>query len=266
MVSGVEYSPIKCREDPKINHVMPTSRERVFYQVDYPPGIFLMEVIMFERTIKLIGEDNLNKLKKANVLIVGLGGVGGICAEALVRSGIGKITIIDYDTIEESNLNRQIITNIKTVGQKKVKVALERLQNINPKLEIKALDIFLNEENINNLAQYDFIIDACDTVTTKVLLIRYALNNNLKIISCMGTGKRLDLTKLEISTLNKTYNDPLAKIVRKKVKELGLPLNIPVVFSKELPLNNDKDIASMIFVPATAGLLLAKFVIKKIIE
>lgn len=221
---------------------------------------------MDERIIALIGKENFNKIQNCHVLIVGLGGVGGICAEALVRSGVGKLTLIDNDSFEKSNLNRQILANIKTIGKSKVEVAKKYFQNINPNIIINTHEIFLNKENINILHAYDYIIDACDTITTKVLLIKYAKQNNIKIISSMGTGKHMDPTNLKITTLNKTYNCPLAKKLRTLLKKENVSLNIPVVFSEEIPLNNEKEVSSMMFVPATAGIYLAYYVISDLIK
>jgi len=221
---------------------------------------------MNERTISLIGTENIKKIEQKHILIVGIGGVGGTALEALIRSGIRNITIIDSDNFDESNINRQILATTLNLGEKKTKIAKKRMLEINPNINIQELDIFLNKENMNRLEKYDYIIDACDTITTKIELIKYALKNNLKIISCLGTGKKLDPTKLEITTLNKTYNDPLAKVMRKLLKEENITLNIPVVFSSEQPINNDHKVSSMIFVPSTAGLLLANYVIKDIIQ
>ncbi len=223
---------------------------------------------MDERIIPLIGHDNLKKIKTKTILIVGLGGVGGIVAEALVRSGIEKLILIDSDTFEESNLNRQIMATSQNLKQNKTDVTQKRLLDINTKIKVETLNIFLNKDNISNLQdlKIDYIIDACDTIATKVLLIQYALANKIKIISSMGTGKRLNPQELKISTLDKTYNDPLAKIMRKLIKEQGIKAKIPVVFSSELPINNEKVIASMMFVPATAGLMLAYYVINDIIK
>ncbi len=221
---------------------------------------------MNERTISLIGTENIKKIEQKHILIVGIGGVGGTALEALIRSGIRNITIIDSDNFDESNINRHILATTLNLGEKKTKIAKKRMLEINPNINIQELDIFLNKENMNRLEKYDYIIDACDTITTKIELIKYALKNNLKIISCLGTGKKLDPTKLEITTLNKTYNDPLAKVMRKLLKEENITLSIPVVFSSEQPINNDHKVSSMIFVPSTAGLLLANYVIKDIIQ
>lgn len=221
---------------------------------------------MNERTIGLIGQANLNKIQQKSILIVGVGGVGGTALEALIRSGIKKITIIDNDTFEKSNLNRQILATTKTLNSEKTKIAQDRIKKINPEVEVISHQIFLTKENMNVLDNYDYIIDACDTIDTKISLIEYAKKKGIKIISCMGTGKRLDPSKVKISTLKKTYNDPLAKIMRKKIKDLGIDTNIPVIFSEELPINNEKTISSMVFVPWTAGLYLANFIINDIIK
>lgn len=221
---------------------------------------------MNERTTILIGEKNLEKIKEKHILVVGLGGVGGTAVEALVRSGIEHLTIIDGDVFDESNLNRQIFATTSTLNNDKIKGCIKRIKDINPNIEVNALNVFLNVQNMHLLSKYDYIIDACDTIDTKILLIKYAQENNIKLISSMGTGKRLNPKMLRVSTLNKTYNDPLAKVIRKKAKDNNLLLNVPVVFSEELPLNNEKVIGSMIFVPSTAGLLLAHYVINDIIK
>lgn len=221
---------------------------------------------MFTRVIELIGSDNLEILKKVSCLVVGLGGVGATCVESLVRSGIGNLTITDYDKIELSNLNRQIMTDSTNLGKKKTEECFKRFKKINPEVNLKVLDIFLDKDNLDLLEQYDYIIDACDTVKTKLLLMEYAYQNKIKIISCMGTGKRLDPSKLKISTLNKTYNDPLAKVIRSLAKKNNLPLDIPVVFSEELPINNNKIIGSMMMVPSSAGLLISSYIIKDILK
>lgn len=221
---------------------------------------------MDERIIALIGEEANLKIKSISVLIVGIGGVGGMAAEALVRSGIQNLTIIDKDKFEISNLNRQIMATNDTIKEYKTDSTLKRLKSINPNINITSHNIFLNAENINILKEYDYIIDACDTITTKILLIKYALKHQIKIISCMGTGKHLNPEELCITSLNKTYNCPLAKKMRNLLKKEGITTNIPVVFSKEIPLNKDEKISSMIFVPATAGLMLAYYVINDLIK
>ncbi len=223
----------------------------------------------FQRFIDLVNITNFEKISNQTILIVGLGGVGGYVLESLVRLGIKNIIVVDYDTIDITNLNRQILALNNNIGQKKVKVAKNRALNINPENNLIALPIFLNQDNIQILDQYqiDYIVDACDTVTTKINLIEYALNKHIKIISAMGTGKRIDATKLAISTLNKTYNDPLAKVMRHELKKRNISLNIPVVFSHELPLNSsNKTITSCSYVPAVAGLFITNYIVNDIIK
>lgn len=222
---------------------------------------------MFERVVSLTGDDNFQKIQNATVLVVGLGGVGGYAVEALVRSGIGNIIVIDHDVIDKSNLNRQIITNHQNIGMPKALVTLNRVKIINPDCNIYPHKIFLDENNIDLLDNYhiDYIIDACDTVKTKKLLIDYAINNKIKLISCMGTANKIDPTKLTITDIRKTSYDPLAKILRKYVNDLKTNQKISVVSSTEPPIRKDC-LSSLIFVPATAGLLCANYVIREIIN
>lgn len=221
---------------------------------------------MFDRLERLIGTENINKVKNARVLIVGVGGVGGTAFEALVRCGVGHITIIDKDVFDVSNLNRQVLSIQENIGLSKVDSAVLRAKSINPDIDVVGLKMYLNSENINNLKKYDFILDACDDVLAKLLLMEYASNNNIQIISAMGTGKRLNPSNVIITRLDKTENDPLAKKIRYEARRRGLSLKIPVVCSKEVALNNDRVVASSIFVPSTAGLLMAYFVIEKVIN
>lgn len=220
---------------------------------------------MFDRLELLIGKENLEKLQNTKVLIVGVGGVGGTCLEALVRSGIGHITIVDGDVFNESNLNRQIICTINNLGSKKVDEAIKRAKTINNNIDIIGYDVYLNKDNINVLENYDFIIDACDDVSAKLLLMKYAEDNNITLISSMGTGKRLNPSEVIVTRLDKTSGDPLAKKLRNEARKLGLSLKVTVVCSKEETLNNDRVVASSIFVPSTAGLNIAYVVLKKVI-
>ena len=217
---------------------------------------------MFERLNTLISDEQFNKIKNTKVLLVGVGGVGGFALEALIRSGFCNITIIDGDKVMLSNLNRQIISNKLNIGLAKVDVAKDRALNINEDVNIKTKEVFLTKENINDYLDkdYDYIIDACDDLSVKVELIKYANINNIKIITCLGTGKKLKAQELEITTLNKTFNDPLAKKLRYLLRKENVPLNIPVVFSKEEAINTANVIGSAIFVPSTAGILLANYV------
>lgn len=221
---------------------------------------------MFDRLELLIGKENIEKISKINVLIVGIGGVGGTALEALVRSGVKNITIIDKDVFSESNLNRQILSTRDSIGLYKVDVGINRCKSINPDVNITGLKINLDEKNVNELEYFDYIIDACDDINAKLALMQYANKNNINLISSMGTGKRLNPSNVVITRLDKTSNDPLAKKMRYEARKRGLKLNIPVVCSKEEPINNDRIIASSIFVPSTAGLMLAYYIIEKVIN
>ena len=222
---------------------------------------------MFSRVISLLGEENFSKINEKAVLVVGLGGVGGYAVEALVRSGISNLILIDYDKIDISNLNRQIITNNNNIGNNKVTVMKERILSINPNCNVIVINTFLNDETISLLDNYhfDYIVDACDSVQAKKLLIDYALEKDIKLISSMGTAKKLDPEKLTITDIRKTAYDPLAKILRKYVLDKKTNKKIMVVSSTEVPIKNDV-LASMIFVPATAGILCAKYIINDIIN
>lgn len=222
---------------------------------------------MFERLEKLIGKEDLKRIEKSKVLLVGVGGVGGYALEALARSGFKEITVVDGDSVDLSNLNRQIITNIENIGKRKVKVAKNRVLLINPTININIIDILLTKENFEDYINdtYDYIIDACDDMKIKIELIKYAKENNIKIITCLGTGRKLNPTKLEITTLDKTYNDPLAKKLRYELRKENISLKIPVIFSIEEAIKTDGMISSAIFVPACAGIMLANYVFKDII-
>lgn len=220
---------------------------------------------MFERSLEIIDKDTFNRIKNLNVLLVGVGGVGGFALEALVRLGVENITIIDNDRIEESNLNRQIIATKDNIGKFKVDEAKKRVVSINPNANITTYSIFLDKSNIDKVLnkKYDFYIDACDTINTKCLLIKKALLNNTKIISCMGMGNRTNPSKVEITKLSKTYNDPLAKKMRIILKRENIPLNIPVIWSSELPIKTkEKTLGSILMPPASAGLLIAYYILK----
>ena len=223
---------------------------------------------MYERIIKLIGKENLNKIKNKTVCIVGLGGVGGFATEAIVRSGVGNVIIVDYDRIDISNLNRQIITNQNNIGKSKVQEMKKRIKSINPNCNITIIEEKIDSNNINLIFQnkMDYLIDACDTITTKEALIIECTKRKIKIISSMGTGNKLNPTLLEICDIRKTSYDPIAKKIRKFVADNKIKDKIPVVYSKEQNPKFQGNIPSMIFVPATAGLLLANYVIRDIIN
>ena len=221
---------------------------------------------MFDR-LEILIDGKINLLKNKIVMIIGLGGVGGHAFESLVRSGIEKIVVIDNDVIDITNLNRQTLAYQNTIGKSKVEVSREIAKNINPNCQIISLQIFLSEENIDEVfnQKIDFVIDAIDTINTKKLIIKKCLNENIPFISVMGTGNKMRPELLEISDIRKTEYDPIAKIIRKMVKDEKINKKIPVIFSKEKPLVKGR-IGSNSFVPATAGLLATSYVINKLLE
>lgn len=221
---------------------------------------------MFERLITLIGEDNVNKLKKANVLIVGLGGVGGYALETLVRSGIYNLTIVDGDIVELSNLNRQIISKRDVIGRPKALVAQARTLEINPDVNLKVINEFISEDNFSllNIDSFDYVIDACDDLNLKLLLIKNA--DKYKLISSMGTANKMDMTRFKITTIDKTSYDPLAKIIRKKIKEEKIRTKFKVVSSDEKVMKNGTKLGTVAYMPAVSGLLCASYVINDIIN
>ena len=222
----------------------------------------------FARLELLIGKNNLNKIKNTKVVVLGLGGVGSAVVESLVRSGIENITLIDYDKIDITNLNRQIITNLDNIGKYKTDEALKRIKSINKNINVTKINTFIDEENIEILFKdVDYLIDCCDYVKVKKLIIKEALKRNIKFITCCGTGNKLDPSKLEIIDIRKTSYDPLAKILRSFVSKEKLKGKIICCSSKEKPLKiNSKTIASNSFVPPTAGLLITSYVINDIIK
>lgn len=223
---------------------------------------------MFERLELLIGKDNVNKLNNTKVLVIGLGGVGGILTETLVRNGIENIIIIDNDTIDITNKNRQIIALDSSIGKKKTDVMKERLLDINSNCKVEIISDFIDKNNIDLLFKdpVDYVIDACDTVSTKILLIEECLKRNIKVISSMGMGKKTDLSKLKIMDIRKTSYDKLAKVVRKKLKDDGINEKVMVLSSDEEPIDTKENIGSYSPLTSYAGLLIADYVIKDIIK
>ena len=221
---------------------------------------------MFERLITLIGEDKVHKLKKANVLIVGLGGVGGYALETLVRSGIYNLTIVDGDIVELSNLNRQIISKRDVIGRPKALVAQARTLEISPDVNLKVINQFISKDNFSllNIDSFDYVIDACDDLNLKLLLIKNA--DKYKLISSMGTANKMDMTRFKITTIDKTSYDPLAKIIRKKIKEEKIRTKFKVVSSDEKVMKNGAKLGTIAYMPAVSGLLCASYVINDIIN
>ena len=234
-----------------------------------------MEV--FGRVKSLIGEQAFSALKNASVAVFGIGGVGGYAVEALARCGVGTLTLVDGDTVDFTNINRQIIATRETVGQNKVSVMKERILAVNPDARVFLYKTFYLPENADDIdfSSFDYVIDAVDTVSAKLEIIMRAKKANVPVISCMGTGGKLDPTKLMVADIEKTKECPLARVMRKELKTRGIK-GVKVVYSEEIAVkNNDiKDKKadgktvppSMIFVPATAGLILAKEVVTDLIK
>ena len=229
----------------------------------------------FDRTINLIGKEAFSRLQSASVAVFGIGGVGGYAAEALVRSGVGSLLLVDFDTVSVSNINRQIIATEQTVGQKKTEVFAKRAKEINPDIQIKEITEFINAENIDDIFRQnkiDYVIDAIDTVSSKTALISCAHALNIPIISSMGTGNKLDPTLFKITDISKTDTCPLARVMRKKLHDIGI-FHTDVLYSSEKPLSlilneeNGRHIpASVAFVPSVAGLIIGGYVVKKIAQ
>jgi tRNA A37 threonylcarbamoyladenosine dehydratase len=220
----------------------------------------------FERTIGLIGEDKFLKLQKAHVLVCGIGGVGGTAVEALVRSGIGNITIVDFDSVSDTNINRQILFTSEDIGKNKVDVALERLKKINPECHIKIENKKIDEE-FTLEDKYDYIIDAIDDVKGKKTLAKLASINKIPIIISLGMANKLDPSKVRITRLDKTTDDPLARKIRYEYKKEGIDTkSIITVNSIETPITDGNKLNSMMIVHSTAGLQLASYVIQELIK
>ena len=223
----------------------------------------------FQRLEMIIGKDNLNNLKNKSVLILGVGGVGGYVVEALARSNIGTLILVDYDKVEESNINRQIIALNSTIGKSKVDVLEERIKDINSGCKVIKIDKFIDNNNFNELFDnnIDYFVDACDTVLVKKLVIKECLKRNIPFISSMGTGNKLDPSKLEIIDIRKTVNDPLARLLRKFVKDEKINKKVMVLSSKELPIKTgERTPGSSAFVPSSAGLLIASYIVRSFID
>ena len=217
------------------------------------------------RTEILIGKQGIEKLEKAKIIIYGIGGVGSYTTEALARAGIGNLILVDNDKITPSNINRQIHATTKTVGKNKVDVMKKRIEEINPNANVQ---VYMNEENEENLinTECSYVVDAVDTIKTKLTLIEKANEIGVPIISAMGAGNKLDATKFEVSDIYKTSECPLAKVMRKELKKRNIE-QLKVVYSKEKGISNENNvIGSISFVPSVMGLIIAGEVIKDIIN
>ena len=231
-----------------------------------------------QRTELLLGEEKMERLRKAHVLVVGLGGVGAYAAEMICRAGVGRMTIVDADTVQPSNINRQLPATHSVIGRPKAEVLAERFRDINPELELTVLPVYLKDEAIPELldsAAFDFVVDAIDTVATKCYLIYHALQRGLKIVSSMGAGAKRDITQIRFADLWDTYHCGLSKAVRKRLQKMGMKRKLPVVFSTEQAdanavilvddEQNKKSTAGTVsYMPAVFGCYLAEYVIRKL--
>ncbi|HID0799925.1 TPA: tRNA threonylcarbamoyladenosine dehydratase [Clostridium botulinum] len=229
-----------------------------------------------QRTEFLIGKEAIEKLNKSKIVVLGVGGVGSFVIEALVRSGVGNITIVDNDTIDITNINRQIHANLNTVGKSKVEVMKERILSINPNCNVKIHEEFINKDNISELVakDTDYVVDAIDTASSKILSIVWCNKNNINIISSMGTANKLHPTKLRIADIYDTKVCPLVKIMRYELRKRNIK-SLKVLYSEETPIkNNNRPLndkgrptpASIAFVPPCAGLIIAGEVVRDIIK
>ena len=220
------------------------------------------------RLESLVGSENIEKIRKLKVLVLGLGGVGGYVVESLVRCGVENITLVDGDTIKPSNINRQIIVTSKNINKYKTKEWKKRIKLINKNAIVNIINTHITEDNIEILfsENYDYIIDACDSTKVKVRLIRECDQRNIKLIASMGTANKLNATKLVITTLDKTQTDPLAKKIRRELgKDKDLMEKVVVVTSTESPINNNM-LGSTAYVPAVCGLYITNYIINDVIK
>lgn len=231
-----------------------------------------------QRTELLLGADKITRLHTSHVLIVGLGGVGAYAAEMLCRAGIGRMTLVDADTVQATNINRQLPALHSTIGKSKAEVLAERFKDINPKIKLRVMPVYLKDENIPELlnsATFDFIVDAIDTISPKCYLIYNAWKRNIKIISSMGAGAKTDITQIRFADLWETYHCGLSKAVRKRLQKMGMKRKLPVVFSTEQANpnaillteeeQNKKSTAGTVsYMPAVFGCYLAEYVIRKL--
>lgn len=218
----------------------------------------------YSRTRQLIGEEGLAQLKASSVLIVGVGGVGSYAAEAVARAGVGNITLMDGDTVQPSNLNRQLVALTSTIGRNKAEVMAERIRDIDPGTNVTALARFYEENDDLDLTAFDWVIDAIDSVFAKTSLIKTAINKDVNIVSAMGAAGKFD-TQFKVADISKTSTCPLAKVMRKRLRDIGIE-HLPVVFSEEKPVPREGVLGTLSYVPGAAGLCLAGYVIRSIAD
>lgn len=231
-----------------------------------------------QRTGLLLGEEKMQRMAAAHVLVVGLGGVGAYAAEMICRAGVGQMTIVDADTVQPSNINRQLPALHSTIGRSKAEVLAERFRQINPELDLTVLPVYLKDDNIPQLldaAHYDFIVDAIDTISPKCYLIFHAMQRRIKIVSSMGAGAKSDISQVRFADIWDTYHCGLSKAVRKRLQKMGVKRKLPVVFSTEqadtqavILIDDEKNKKStcgtVSYMPAVFGCFLAEYVIKRL--
>lgn len=230
------------------------------------------------RTMHLIGYDGVCRLENARVLVVGVGGVGGYAAEMLVRAGVGYIAIVDADEVSVSNINRQLVAMHSTIGQLKTELYKKRFKEISPNIEVTALSLFLSSENVDEIVEnnYDYVIDAIDTIAPKMALITYCLKHKIPIISSMGAGGRIDPSKVQYADVWETREDGLARVIRQRLKKLGVKSSLKVVYSSETPIKNSiiqleednkrSSFGTLATIPSIFGIYLANYVIREIVK
>lgn len=231
-----------------------------------------------QRTELLLGEEKMNRIRNSHVLVVGLGGVGAYAAEMICRAGVGRMTIVDADTVQPTNINRQLPAMHSTLGKTKAEVLAARYKDINPDIELKVLPVYLKDENIPELldaGKYDFIVDAIDTISPKCYLISEAMKRRIKIVSSMGAGAKSDITQVRFADLWDTFHCGLSKAVRKRLQKMGMKRKLPVVFSTEQAdpkavlltddeRNKKSTCGTVSYMPAVFGCYLAEYVIKRL--
>lgn len=231
-----------------------------------------------QRTRLLLGEEKMERLQQAHVLVVGLGGVGAYAAEMICRAGVGRMTIVDADTVQPTNINRQLPALHSTMGREKAEVLAARFKDINPDIQLTVLPVFLKDDNIPELldaARYDFVVDAIDTLAPKCCLIAETLKRHIKIVSSMGAGAKSDITQIRFADIWDTYHCGLSKAVRKRLQKLGIKRKLPVVFSTEQAdpkavlltedeQNKKSTCGTVSYMPAVFGCYLAEYVIKRL--
>ena len=232
-----------------------------------------------ERSRMLVGDDMLGKFADSTVAVIGVGGVGGYAAEMIVRAGIGHLIILDSDDVAESNKNRQLLALDSTIGRPKCEVLSERLKDINPELDLTVIQDYFEPEKADELLggrKIDFLVDAIDTLSPKLALIKYCIDNGIPLVSSMGAGAKFDATRVRLADVSKSYNCPLAYIVRKRLRHMGISKGFKVVFSEELPdrdsivpcqdRNKKSQVGTISYIPAVFGCVCAQAAIRHIME